>query len=396
MPLERLHPDSSDDAELAFHWHRYQAVAPALAGGDVLDVGTGGGYGAEVLAQSAHRVVAVDVDPSAVAQAEERYRKDNLKFFTASALLLPFGDDTFDAVVAFELLEHLPREQHPIALAEWKRVLKPSGVVVLSTPDHDRMREFPDNPYHLGELTEAELRGLLAQHFATVHLYYQELNAASIIWGPGGHPARDPTRSGTSGRGFALRRSDDGVQPVPVGHDTHLTLLAVAADDPSAADTIQPTGFLVESSRRLLKRLWSRVDGLTDAVDAARRQDQAQQQRVEEAARTAAWLREENQALWQQNRVLARETLAATETIAALTARVAELEQAQDGWGQDHQELARLTERLGVIEGSRGWRLVNRYWRALDAGTTWTPALRAARRVVLGRRAKPPSERDPQ
>lgn len=400
MPLERLHPDSSDDAELAFHWHRYQAVAPALAGRDVLDVGTGGGYGAEVLAQSAHTVVAVDVDPSAVAQAEERYRKDNLKFFTASALRLPFGDGTFDAVVAFELVEHLPRAQHPLAVAEWKRVLKPSGVLVLSTPDHDRMREFPDNPYHLGELTEAELRGLLAQHFATVHLYYQELNAASIIWKPGwepgADPARDPTRSGISARGFAVRRADDGVQPVPVGHDTHLTLLAVAADDPSAADPIQPSGFLVEASRRLLKRLWSRVDGLTDAVDAAQRQDRAQQQRIEEAARTAAWLREENQALWQQNRVLAEDTLAATQTIAALTARVAELEQAQDRWGQEHEELARVTERLAVIEGSRGWRLVHRYWQALDAGTTWTPALRAARRVVLGRRAQPPRERDPQ
>ncbi len=392
MALERLHPDSSDDAELAFHWHRYQAVAPALAGRDVLDVGTGGGYGAEVLARSAHTVVAVDVNPLAVAQAEERYRRGNLKFFTASALRLPFGDNTFDAVVAFELLEHLGREQHQTALEEWKRVLKPSGVLVLSTPDHDRMREFPDNPYHVGELTEAEVRALLARQFATVRLYYQELNAASIIW----EGAQDPSRDGTAARGFGLELSDEGARPVPVGHDTHLTLLAVAADDPSTADALEPSGFLVESSRRLLKNLWSRVDGLTQAAEEARLAGEAQQERLEEAFRTEAWLREENQALWHQNRVLADDSRDRTEKIAALAARVAALEQAQDGWQREHQELVRVTERLKVIEASRGWRLVNRYWRALDAGTAWTPALRAARRVVLGRRAKPPGEQEPQ
>ncbi len=391
MPLERLHPDSSDDAELVFHWHRYQAVAPALAGWDVLDVGTGEGYGAQVLARSARTVVAVDVNSRAVAQAEERYREGNLKFFTASAGRLPFGENTFDAVVAFELLEHLPRDQHPTALAEWKRVLKPTGVLVLSTPDHDRMREFPDNPYHLGELTEAELRALLAQQFATVRLYYQELNAASIIW----DGARDPSRGGTA-RGFGLELSDEGARPVPVGHDTHLTLLAVAADDPSAADAVEPSGFLVESSRRLLKNLWSRVDGLTEAIDAARLRDQAQQERLQEAARTEAWLRDENQALWHQNRVLVDDSRDRAENIATLTTRVADLEQAQDGWRQEHQELVRVTERLRVIEASRGWRLVNRYWRALEAGKAWTPALRCARRVLLGRRAKPPAEHEPQ
>lgn len=396
MPLERLPPDSSDDAELAFHWHRYQAVALALAGWNVLDVGAGEGYGAQVLARSAQSVTAVDSDPQAVAQAEGRYREGNLKFFTASALTLPFGDGTFDAVVAFELLEHLPREQHQAALAEWKRVLKPAGVLVLSTPDRNRMREFPDNPYHLGEVTEAELGALLAQHFATVHLYYQELNAASIIWGPVGDRARDPSRGGAAAKGFGLAVSDGGVQPASVGHETHLTLLAVAADDPSAADTIQPSGFLAESSRRLLKRLWARVDGLTAAVDAARIQDAAHQERLEEAARAAAWLREENQALWQQNRILAEESLDRAAQVAALTARVGDLEQAQDGWRQEHQELARVTERLAVIEASRGWRLVNRYWRALDAGTTWTPALRAARRMMLGRRAKPPAHQEPK
>ncbi len=368
MPLEeRLHPDSSDDAELAFHWHRYQAAAAQLAGRDVLDVGSGEGYGAAVLARTARSVAAVDVDAPSIERARGRYPDDSLKFFAASAAALPFADASFDAVVAFELLEHLPRSDHAAALSEWKRVLRPGGVVLVSTPDRERMREFPANPFHVGELSAPELEQLLAQHFAHAQVYFQELSAGSVIWNP-----QSKRAGGTPMTGFGLAWGEAGALPAPVGHTTHLSLVAVAADSAPAAAAIALEGFLAESERRLLSRLWARVDQLAAASAAAER--------------AAAWATEESQALWQQNRLLADEALAASKQVAALQEELARLEGERGDWQREHEELGRVSARLAIIEASRGWRLVSRYWRVLDEGRGVAPALKLARRVVLGRR----------
>lgn len=370
MPLEeRLHPGSSDDAELALHWHRYQAAAAELAGRAVLDVGTGEGYGAQVLARTARSVAAVDLDAPSIEQARVRYPDANLKFCVAAATALPFADGSFDAVVAFELLEHLPRADHAAALREWKRVLAPAGVLLLSTPDGERMREFPPNPFHVGELAAPELEALLGQHFAHWRLYGQELNAASVIWDP-----RATAAHGQPMTGFGLALGEAEAAPAPVGHTTRRGLVAVAGDRAEAVAAVALEGFWVESRRRLLSRLWARV---------------------EEAEAAAAAATEERAALWQQNQVLAERVLGLADEAAALTAEVAQLSAAhargQAEREQLEQTLARLSARLALIEASRGWRLVSRYWRTLDEGRGLAPALKLARRVVLGRRAKLPA-----
>lgn len=53
---------------------------------------------------------------------------------------LPFGDDVFDLVAAFEILEHIPYEQTLIALSELRRVTR--QYVVISVPDHTRVFRF--------------------------------------------------------------------------------------------------------------------------------------------------------------------------------------------------------------------------------------------------------------
>jgi ubiquinone/menaquinone biosynthesis C-methylase UbiE len=168
------------------HLHRYAFAAPLVDGLRVLDAACGEGYGAALLARSAARVSAVDVSAEAVAHAGKRYGAlENLVFQEADVTRLPFGDDHFDAVVSFETLEHL--EAQDAMLAEFRRVLKPDGFLLISTPDKAVYTDLQgnDNPYHVQELYREDFEALLGRHFSAVKLLGQKLMFHSAIFSLG-------------------------------------------------------------------------------------------------------------------------------------------------------------------------------------------------------------------
>ena len=71
------------------------------------------------VARDAASVVGVDVSASAVAHAQQRYPRSNLRFVAASVTALPLPDASIDLVVSFETIEHLAA-QAPM-LAEFRR-----------------------------------------------------------------------------------------------------------------------------------------------------------------------------------------------------------------------------------------------------------------------------------
>lgn len=164
------------------HWHRYAWAARMVAGLDVLDCACGEGYGSRLLAASARHVDGVDIDPAAVKHARRRYGAENLDFHAASALALPFEDARFDAVVSFETLEHLT--EHDQLLTEFRRVLKPDGFLLLSSPDRKTYSDDTgfDNEFHVRELYRNELESLLERHFPHYRLYGQKLMFQSALW----------------------------------------------------------------------------------------------------------------------------------------------------------------------------------------------------------------------
>jgi ubiquinone/menaquinone biosynthesis C-methylase UbiE len=87
---------------------------------------------------------------------------------------LPYKIQTFDAVISFETIEHTKAFNE--MLAEFKRVVKNDGVVIISTPN--RIINSPagivTNPYHTQEWDHDELLHILKTHFASVQLYGQE------------------------------------------------------------------------------------------------------------------------------------------------------------------------------------------------------------------------------
>ncbi|WP_308796559.1 methyltransferase domain-containing protein [Agromyces silvae] len=115
-------------------------LLPHLAdGARVLDVGSGPGTITLDLARRVRpgEVIGVDASAEVVAQANglaESEGVPNVRFETGDAYALEFPDDSFDVVHAHQVLQHLGR---PIdALREWRRVLRPGGVLAVRDVDY--------------------------------------------------------------------------------------------------------------------------------------------------------------------------------------------------------------------------------------------------------------------
>ncbi len=178
---ERFLPDLPGEM-WAEHWHRYHFVLPMLTGKKVLDVASGEGYGSALMATTATTVNGVDVSPEAVAHAKAAYAtRQNLTFTQGSCAKLPFGDAMFDVVVSFETIEHI-LEQNEF-LAEIKRVLKPTGLLIMSSPNR---AEYSDargysNEFHVKELYRAEFSDLLKARFQHISWFSQRNAFVSLL-----------------------------------------------------------------------------------------------------------------------------------------------------------------------------------------------------------------------
>jgi SAM-dependent methyltransferase len=170
---EAHHRERRNAGEFVFVPERIPLFQEAIGQGrHVLDLGCRSGALTRHFLEG-NDVVGVDVDETALAKAEEL----GIEVIAADVEEpLPLESETFDAVVAGELLEHV---RFPQALvAEARRVLKPGGVFVGSVPNAFRLqnrlrfllgRQPDKDPTHVHMFTAAEIRALLAD-FAAVRI----------------------------------------------------------------------------------------------------------------------------------------------------------------------------------------------------------------------------------
>jgi len=156
---ERVSREMSDNFVFQRSLLAYHAAAQRI-GGDVLEIGTGAGYGIEVVAPHARSFITVDK----FAPAAELMRHPHVEFHQAVVPPLAFAANSFDFVISFQVIEHVKQDIELVR--EVKRVLKPGGKFIVTTPNAPM--SLTRNPWHVREYTAEQLRRLLAARFSEI------------------------------------------------------------------------------------------------------------------------------------------------------------------------------------------------------------------------------------
>lgn len=141
---------------LAYHY------AAGLVSGDVLEIGTGMGYGIEIIAPSATSYTTIDKSC-----AYDASLPDNTRFQQMEVPPIGFADESFDYVISFQVIEHIKRDKDFVK--EVSRVLRKGGKFIVSTPNAPM--SLTRNPWHIREYTEQQLRDLLSADFSSIEAY---------------------------------------------------------------------------------------------------------------------------------------------------------------------------------------------------------------------------------
>lgn len=173
---ERYIPGQTSRNVSQDHVRRYHHVRNKLKGKRVLDIACGSGFGMQILSAVATVVAGADYSFEAVNFAKRNFMRNVDGGVQANASSIPFADNSFDAVVSFETIEHLRK---PVKfLKEVKRVLIPNGHLYISTPVKRGNRL---DKYHFREYTISEFTRLLSRFFLIQKIEGQRLMLAPLF-----------------------------------------------------------------------------------------------------------------------------------------------------------------------------------------------------------------------
>ena len=179
------------------HKQRYLSILDLVEGKIVLDIASGEGYGTSLLSSKAKHVTGIDINPELVQHAGEKYASGKIRFLHGSVAEIPLESGSVDVIVSFETLEHVEAPVQELFFKEAKRVLRPDGVFIVSTPNKKNYTDRYDhqNKFHVHELYENELEEALKGHFNYVQIYDQGLEVSSVILNKDHYLSQKPVKT---------------------------------------------------------------------------------------------------------------------------------------------------------------------------------------------------------
>ncbi|MDR7222764.1 glycoside hydrolase family 99-like domain-containing protein [Aminobacter aminovorans] len=233
------------------HYHRYLFAAPYCRDRSVLDIACGEGYGCHLLAQIAGSVVGVDIDGETIRYAQGQYASSRLRFEIGDATAIPLPAESVDIVTSFETIEHF--SDHEKFLAEVARVLRPGGLLIISSPNRPIYSEENQhsNPFHARELDREEFRSALQLKFANVVLFEQRSIDGSVIIAE--TPARTQIEGFDSPDGLAYGHYSG----VPSPH--YFVAVASMGELPDVASSLLFSGAYLGSLHSTIEELNKRI-----------------------------------------------------------------------------------------------------------------------------------------
>lgn len=167
---ERIVPGVTPAGIFREHEMRYRFAGDFVRDGLVVDVASGTGLGTDLLMKfGARACIGLELDFEAAACAASFY--DRCQFAVCDATLTCLRGECADVVVSFETIEHLTDPAK--FLEECKRLLRPGGLFICSTPNREVHRWHASNPFHVHEFFPHEFIQLVNQFFSSCRVYGQ-------------------------------------------------------------------------------------------------------------------------------------------------------------------------------------------------------------------------------
>lgn len=157
----------------ARHKGRYYLLGLyARPGYRVLDFPCGSGYAADILKDFDVIYHGMDRDPLAIEYARRVYGRKNVSFDVADLQNPNLPGDFFDTIGCIEGIEHIEKQFQAPLIKAFKKALKPSGTLIVSSPENPTGISWPSvhNKWHKWELTKKDFLDLLREHFDDVEL----------------------------------------------------------------------------------------------------------------------------------------------------------------------------------------------------------------------------------
>lgn len=173
---------------LLFGMARYKFAKKMIGDGkDILELGCSDGFYTCVLAENSHSVLGIDFDKEVIEWAIVNMSKDNLRFRMGNFLNEEYGK--YDAVVAFDVIEHTLKEHEDLFMQRVCHNLSEDGIAIIGTPNILAMKHSSPEirNAHVNEYSAERLENLMEKYFNNVFIFSQNDEVVHTGFAPMAH-----------------------------------------------------------------------------------------------------------------------------------------------------------------------------------------------------------------